>query len=168
MRIKNMKLGTKIAVGASLAAATVIGGGAALAYFTSTGSGTGNGSTGNSKTVTVVQDSITYNGPGGTGVNLDPGDTATVAFGITNPGGNEYVTQITLASWTSNTPATCDSGIAAQTGWFTMAAVPVGADFANGSDETTGKTGTIKFNDDATHDQGACAGKTITFTYAST
>ena len=31
-----------------------------------------------------------------------PGDTATVSFSITNPGGNQFVNAIHLASWTSN------------------------------------------------------------------
>jgi hypothetical protein len=152
-----------------LAAGLALGiGGAAFAYFSSTGSGTGTASTGNTSAVTVVQDSITYNGPSdGAGSSLKPGDTATVDFGITNPGGNEYVTSISLASWTSNSPSTCDSGIAGQSGWFTMPTVPVGADFAHGTDTTTGKTGTITFNDDLTHSQDACAGKTITFSYTS-
>lgn len=158
----------KKALAAVAGVAIIAGSGiGAYAYFLSSGSGTGTGATGTTKNVTVVQDSITYNGPGGTGVNLDPNDTATVAFGITNPGGNEYVNQISLASWTSNTPLTCDSALSGQSGWFTMSAVTVGADFAHGTDLTTGKTGTITFVDDATHDQTACAGKTITFSYSS-
>lgn len=152
-------VGGAVALSAGLASA-------AFAYFTSTGSGSGTGATGSSQAVTVVQDSIAYNGPGGS-TNLMPGDTATVAFGITNPGGNEYVASISLASWTSNTPLTCDSSLTGQSGWFTMGTVTVGADFAHGTDLTTGKTGTITFNDDPTHDQTPCAGKTITFSYSS-
>ncbi len=72
-----------------LAAGLALGvAGGAFAYFTSTGAGTGSGTVGSTTAVTVVQDSITYNGPSdGAGANLKPGDTATVAFGITNPGG---------------------------------------------------------------------------------
>jgi len=162
-RFMNKKVATiGLAAGLALGAA-----GAAFAYYVSTGSGTGQASTGSSSNVTVVQDSIAYNGPSdGAPSSLKPGDTATVAFGITNPGGSEYVTSINLASWTSNSPTTCDSSLAGQSGWFTMASVPVGADFAHGTDTTTGDTGTITFND-VNADQDACAGKTITFTYSS-
>jgi hypothetical protein len=162
-RFMNKKVATiGLAAGLALGAA-----GAAFAYYTSSGSGTGTASTGSTSNVTVVQDSIVYNGPSdGAPTSLKPGDTATVAFGITNPGGNQYVTSVNLASWTSNSPSTCDSSLTGQSGWFTMPSVPVGADFAHGTDTTTGKTGVITFND-VSASQDACAGKTITFTYSS-
>ena len=161
-RFMNKKVAT-----IGLAAGLLLGaGGAAFAYFTSTGGGTGTGSTGSSSNVTVVQDSIAYNGPSnGAPTSLKPGDTATVAFGITNPGGSEQVGTISLASWTSNDPTHCDSTLAGQSGWFTMPDVPVNTDFPHGPDQTTGQTGTITFNDSG--NQNACQGKTITFTYSS-
>ena len=151
-----------------LAAGLVLGvGGAAFAYFTSTGNGTGTGATGSTQPVTVVQDSIVYNGPSSdAGTDLLPVDTATVAFGITNTGGNEQVSSISLASWTSGSPTTCGSTVTGESGWFTMPSVTVGQDFANGSDLTTGDSGTITFND-VNASQDACAGQTITFTYSS-
>jgi|HubBroStandDraft_6_1064221.scaffolds.fasta_scaffold589032_1 hypothetical protein len=159
-RFMNKKVAT-----IGLAAGLALGGaGAAFAYFTSAGSGTGQASTGTSQTVTVVQDSIAYNGPASTSVFM-PGDTATVAFGITNPGGNQEVGAIHLASWTSNSPSTCDSTVGSESGWFTMPDVNVSHDFGHGTDQTTGDTGTITFNDLGVQD--ACAGKTITFTYSS-
>ena len=159
-KVAAIGLATWLALGAA---------GAAFAYFTSTGSGNGSATTGSSQSVTVVQDSITYNGPAGDNVldpNLYPGDTATVAFGITNPGGNQHVGTVSLASWTSSSPSTCDSTVAGESGWFTMPDVTVNQDFAHGSDLTTGDTGTITFND-VNAIQNACAGKTITFTYSS-
>jgi hypothetical protein len=159
-RFMNKKV---VAIG--LAAGLTLGAaGAAFAYFTAGGSGTGSATTGSAQTVTIVQDSIAYNGPGST-TNFVPGDTATVAFGITNPSGNQEVGTISLASWTSGSPTTCGSTVAGQSGWFTMVPVAVNHDFGNGIDQSTGKTGTITFNDDGPQD--ACAGQTITFTYSS-
>jgi hypothetical protein len=147
-----------------LAAGLALGaGGAAFAYFTSTGAGTGTGTVGSSSAVTVVQDSITYNGPSdGLGTSLKPGDTATVAFGITNPGGNEHVGAIHLASWTSDKTG-CDS--TSQPTWITMPDVTVNQDFGTGTDQTTGDTGTITFND--LGNQDVCQGASLTFSYTS-
>ncbi len=169
-RFMNKKVATiGLAAGLALGAA-----GAAFAYFSSSGSGTGSGTVGSSQTVTVVQDSITYNGPGGTGVNLQPGDTATVAFGITNPGGNQYVNQISLTGFTSNKTgcASADTdtsdapGTNSEAGWITMVPVTVGADFGNGTDQTTGKTGTVTFHDES-YLQDVCQGASITLDYSS-
>jgi hypothetical protein len=160
-RFMNKKV---VAIG--LAAGLTLGAaGAAFAYFASSGSGTGTASTGSTANVTVVQDSIAYNGPGSL-TSLTPGDTATVAFGITNPGGEEHVASISLASWTSGSPSTCSSTVSGESGWFTMPTVTVGQEFPNGTDETTGDTGTITFNN-VNAPQDACAGQTITFTYSS-
>jgi hypothetical protein len=158
----------RIALSGIAAIAAAAMGVGAFAYFTSTGSGSGNGTSGTSQAVTVAQDSITYNGPSGPTpyASMAPGDTATVAFGITNPGGNEYVNQITLASWTSSNASVCASTVGSESSWFTMPAVSVGTDFPHGTDMTTGKTGTITFND-VNAIQNACAGLTITFNYSS-
>jgi hypothetical protein len=159
-RLMNKKVA---AIGLAAGLALGVAGGA-FAYFTSTGSGSGSGTVGSSTAVTVVQDSITYNGPSdGAPTSLKPGDTATVAFGITNPGGNEYVGSIHLASWTSD-KAGCDS--ADDAGWITMPDVNVSQNFPNGIDETTGDTGTITFNDLGVN-QNVCQGASLTFNYTS-
>jgi hypothetical protein len=156
-RFMNKKV---VAIG--LAAGLTLGAaGAAFAYFTSTGSGSGSGTVGTSQSVTVVQDSIAYNAPSTS--NLVPGSTATVAFGITNTHGNEYVGSIHLASWTSSVTG-CDS--TTDPGWITMPDVTVNQNFPNGNDQTTGDTGTITFNDLNTN-QNVCQGASLTFNYTS-
>jgi hypothetical protein len=169
----------KKAVAAGAAIALTLGiSGAAFAYFTSSGSGTGAGKTGSSQAVTVVQDSINYNNGGTSGslspINFQPGDTAVVAFAITNPGGNEYVNTISLTGWTSNV-AGCNStdtdtadapSTNSEAGWFTMSPVTVAQQFAHGTDETTGDTGTITFVNEP-YIQNVCQGAAITFDYTS-
>jgi hypothetical protein len=169
----------KKAVAAGAAIALTLGiSGAAFAYFTSSGNGTGAGKTGSSQAVTVVQDAINYNAGGTTGslspINFQPGDTAVVAFGITNPGGHEYVNNITLTGWTSNV-AGCNStatdtadfpGTNSEAGWFTMSPVSVAQDFGNGTDQTTNDSGTITFVNEP-YIQNVCQGAAITFDYAS-
>ena len=161
-RIKNMKLRYKVGVGVATGAALLGGGGAAFAYFTSTGSGTGTGTVGSSQALTINQASITYNGPGST-TALTPGDTATVSFTVDNPGGNEYVQNISLASWTSDKTG-CDS--TTDPTWITMPAVTVNHDFGHGNTQAVTGNGTITFND-LSVSQNACQGATLTFNYSS-
>ena len=99
-KFRNMKLRTKVAIGASAVAVSVLGGGAALAFFTSGTSGTGSATTGSSTSWTLSQTGST--GPSMTpdlcGNNLDtlctasdapfPGTTAqTKTYSVTNSGG---------------------------------------------------------------------------------
>jgi hypothetical protein len=173
MNIKKLLVNKKVVTIGAAAALTVGLAGGAFAYFTSQGSGTGTGATGSSQNVTVVQDGITYNGPG-SATSLTPGDTATVAFGITNPGGSEYVNTISLTGWTSNVTGcgsadtdTADApGTNSESGWITMTPVTVDQQFANGVDKTTGDTGTITFNNEP-YIQNICQGAAITFDYTS-
>ena len=174
MSMSIKKFATKKVVVVAAATVLTLGiAGTAFAYFTSQGAGTGTGATGSSQNVTVVQDSITYNGPGSL-TSLTPGDTATVAFGITNPGGSEHVNTISLTGWTSSKPgcASADTdttdapGTNSEAGWITMLPVTVNQTFPNGTDETTGDTGTITFTNES-YIQDVCQGATITFDYAS-
>ncbi len=155
-RFMNKKV---VAVG--LAAGIALGGaGAAFAYFTSTGSGTGTG-TGQQPGWTVVQDSIVYNGPSSdAGTDLLPGDTATVAFGITNPGGEQHgerrhageldrpMTRPTVVRVLAG-----ESGLVHHGQRDCQPAVP------ERGRPVDSNTGTIKFNN-VNSAQNACAGKT--------
>jgi hypothetical protein len=157
-RFMNKKV---VAVG--LAAGLALGvAGAAFAYFSSTGSGTGSGLVGSTEAVTVNQTGIVYNGPGDAGTDLLPGATATVSFSITNGGGNQYVNAIHLASWTSD-KAGCDS--TDDPGWITMPDVSVAADEPNGTTAVANQ-GTITFNDLGVN-QDVCQGASLTFSYTS-
>jgi hypothetical protein len=157
---------SKKAVAIAAAAGLTLGiAGGAFAYFTTTGSGTGTASTGSASDLTINQDTIDYSAADDL---FYPGTTADVTFTVDNASpGNQYLGTISLASWTSNAPLTCDSSLAGQDDWFTMPDVTVGQNFTgatNGQAVTNG--GTISFNDDGNQD--ACQGKTITFTYAGT
>jgi hypothetical protein len=156
-----------------LAAGLVLGiAGAAVAYFSSTGSGTGSGLVGSSHALTINQTGITYNGPGGTSdtpKDFQPGDTSSVTWSVTNTGGSQAVNSVSLASWTSNV-AGCDSTMSynghAESGWFSMPTVS-----ESNQDVPTGTTalangGTITFNDEP-YAQDICEGAAITFSYTS-
>lgn len=136
--------------------------GAAFAYFTTTGSGSGTGSVGSSSNVTINQTGITYNGPGGTGVDFLPGDTASVTWSATNNGGNQQVGTVSLSNWSSNM-AGCDP--TDLPGAFTMVPVTENQNVPNGTTALT-NGGTITFNDLNTN-ENACEGATITFDYSS-
>src|SRR5579875_1549017 len=79
-KFKNMKLRYKIGVGVASTAAIVAAGGAAFAYFTDSGSGTGQASVGNPGTWTVAQ-----NGTASGAIYPGSGNSA-VTFTITNTG----------------------------------------------------------------------------------
>jgi len=154
---------SKKVVGIGLAAGLVLGaGGAAFAYFSATGSGSGDASTGSVANLTLVQNSITVHSGDG---YFYPGDTATVDIQVTNStGGNQYLGTVSLGSWTSSSPSTCGSSVPAESGWFTMDAIPVGHNVGTGTTDL-GNT-TIYFNESGTP-QNACAGLTIQFNYSA-
>jgi hypothetical protein len=62
-RFSDMKLRTKIAIGATLGAAVLAGGGMAFAYFTSTGTGTGSALVGSATSWTVGESGTPTGGP---------------------------------------------------------------------------------------------------------
>jgi hypothetical protein len=74
------------AASAVIVAVTAIAG---IAYWTTSGSGTGSATTGTSTPVTIVQT--------GTITNLSPGGSAPVDFKINNPGSNQYVASVAIS-----------------------------------------------------------------------
>lgn len=69
------------------AALVVVGGGAAFAYWTSVGTGTGSATTGSSTDFTIASEAPTGN-------PLAPGGTAqSIAFTVTNPGNGSQILQ---------------------------------------------------------------------------
>ena len=156
-RLSDMKLRTKIAVGATLGAAVLGGGGMlAFAYFTSTGSGTGNGTVGSASHWTVTAGSPT--GPG-----LLPGSgTDTVTYTVTNPGsGHQGFTTTTAAMTTDNSGGVFDTvqgkfvdGCLAS--WFTVSNTPPAAADVPGGGSVNGSL-TISLNN-VNSSQDACQG----------
>ena len=140
------------------ALAVVAGGGAAYAYWTAGGSGTGSGATAaSSANVTVVQTSNV--------TAMQPGDTAQPLSGtFNNPNtGPAYVGTVT-ASISSVTKAgvpatTCNASD------YTLANAAMTVNAEVPADDTGAWSGaTVKFNNKATN-QNDCKGAVVNFTY---
>jgi hypothetical protein len=159
-----MKLMTK--KGYALIAAVVIvvlAAVGAYAYFTTTGSGNGQGTVSAGPTALVLH--------GTAAGTAYPGQSQTVTFTVDNNGtGNAYMTSIHLVSveacataWTypGGTP-TCSGGAIGGCGGtnsatndFQMADVTVNHDFAVGTGLAVSPSGTLQMNN-LTHSQNAC------------
>jgi hypothetical protein len=156
-RFSDMKLRTKIAVGTALGAAVIGGGGMlAFAYFTSTGSGTGNATVGSASNWTVTAAAPT-------GGALLPGSgTDTVTYTVKNVSSGHQGFNTTTAALTTDTNGGVydtvqgkfvDSCLAS---WFTVSNTPpAAADLAGGA--SVNGSLTIVLNDAAVN-QNACQG----------
>jgi hypothetical protein len=122
--------------------------GVAIAYFSSTGAGTGSATAGSSSAVTIH---------GTTGSSLFPGTSAQVSFTVDNPSpGSQRVNAIQLAS------VTTDAGHSACVmGDFTMPSVTVNQTFPNGNGQAVTATGTLSMANTALN-QDACQGAPLT------
>jgi hypothetical protein len=122
--------------------------GIAVAYFTSTGSGTGTATVGSSQALTLH---------GTTASTLYPAGSSTVSFTVDNPSsGSEYLSTIHLASVTTDgAHSTC--GLSA----FTMPDVTVNQTVASGTGIAVTATGTLSMADTGTN-QNACQGAPLT------
>ncbi len=140
-----------VALGCTVALAVA---GVALAYFTSSGSGTGTASVGSSSAVTLHA-SITG--------NLYPGSSSPVSFTVDNPSsGVQRVGTVSLSSITVDVAhSSCSTTIGGGNPDFTMAAVPVNQVFQSGSGQSVGATGTLAMNETGAN-QDACQGATLT------
>jgi hypothetical protein len=139
---KRRVLATLGAVGAVLAV------GVAVAYFTTTGSGTGSATVGTSAAVTIH---------GTTGTSLFPGTSTTVSFTVDNPsGGFQRVNEIHLES------VTTDAGHSAcLMSDFTMPNVTVNQVFPSGNGQAVTATGTLSMANTA-QNQDACQAAPLT------
>jgi hypothetical protein len=128
--------------------------GAAVAYFTSTGSGTGTASVGTAQAVTLH---------GTTTTTLYPGTSSEVDFTVDNPSpGTQRVGTIHLASVTTDAAhSTCDTSA------FTMPDVTANQSFPNGNGQTVTATGTLTMADNGTNQDG-CQGAPLTLNLTST
>jgi hypothetical protein len=133
--------------------------GVAVAYFTSTGSGTATASVGSGSAVTIK---------GTVSSNLYPGGSSPVSFTIDNPSSaSQRVGTITLASIAVDAGhSTCSKVITGGNPDFAMPAVVVNKVFATGNNQTVTQTGTLTMNDTGIS-QDACQGATLTLNLTS-
>ena len=138
----------------------VIATGAAVAYFTGSGGGTGTAATSTGVTsLTVAQTAVTGLAPGA------PAALGALSGTVSNPSGQAaYVTTVTASiagvTQAAGATGTCD----ASDYTLTNAAMPVGVDVpAGGSTPFSGAN--LSFNNKATNQDG-CKGATVTLSYA--
>jgi hypothetical protein len=126
----------------------------AIAYFTTTGAGTGTASVGSSSAVTLHATVSS---------TLYPGSSSPVSFTVDNPSsGSQRVGTISLSSITVDAGhSTCSTVITGGNPDFTMAAVAVNKTFGSGNGETVTPTGTLTMNETGVS-QDACQGATLT------
>src|SRR5436305_9811059 len=127
--------------------------GAAIAYFTSTGSGTGTATVGNSSAVTLHGTAAT---------TLYPGTSSSVSFTVDNPSpGTQRVGTIHLAS-----VATDAAHSACVVSDFSMPDVAANQSFPNGNTQAVSATGVLAMANTGVS-QDACQGAPLTLNLTS-
>lgn len=146
------KITKKKVAALAVACGLVVSTGIAYAYFTTTGSGTGTASTGESSELTLH---------GTADDTLYPGTNSPVHFTVDNDSpGHQYITTIKLDSVdVDEAHADC------VTDDYTMDDVTVGEDFANGDGQAVTATGTLEMANNG--DQDDCQGATLTLNLSS-
>jgi hypothetical protein len=141
--------------------------GAAVAYFTATGSGSGNAQVGTSSAMTINA-TITP----GTGGLVPGGNPATVSFAVSNPSsGNQYVGTVTMTgvqAYSDSAHTNNITGTAAgqcDTSQFTMTPVAENQDVASGSTALS-TNGSLVFHDSGTNQDG-CKGAYLVASFTS-
>lgn len=141
---------------ALLLGGAIVVAGVAYAYWSTTGAGTGQATTGTTSTITVNQTS--------TVTGLAPGGSAQALAGtFDNPnGGPVYVTSVS-ATVSGTNKTGCDASD------YTIAGSPaaVGAQVPAGSGVGSWSGITIAFNNKASVNQDACKGATVNISYTS-
>jgi hypothetical protein len=133
--------------------------GVAVAFFTSTGSGTGAAEIGSLVKVTLH---------GNVASSLYPGTSSTVTFTVDNPSpGSELVSTIHLASITPDAGHSgCSTVITGGNPDFTMPDVVANQSFPSGNGQAVTATGTLTMNETGVS-QNACQGATLTLNLTS-
>ena len=154
MRLNGKK---RLALVATTAAAVLIGGGVAVAYWTTTGSGTGSAATGTTSTLTV-------NGTNTPSALYPGGPAQTIDYSIVNGNpGAIYVNQVTIAV-TGTNQAGCDATDYAITQPSATAA-EVASGTTNYSGGSTGAA--IAMIDKPATNQNACKNATVNLSFSS-
>jgi hypothetical protein len=133
--------------------------GVAVAYFTTTGSGTGNAKVGTSEALTISAVSAS---------ELYPGTSSQVTFNVTNPStGHQYVTKVKLKEVKAYKDAGhTEAKVGCENSWFTMAEVTENQDVPTGATELSSK-GTLKFENEPVS-QDACKNAYLVAYFEST
>ncbi len=128
--------------------------GAAIAYFTSSGSGTGTAAVGSSSSVTLHATISS---------NLYPGSSSPVTFTVDNPSsGSQRVGTISLSSISVDAGHSgCSTTLGGGNPDFAMAAVTVNKVFGTGNGQSVTPSGTLTMNETGVN-QDACQGATLT------
>jgi len=128
--------------------------GAAIAYFTSSGSGTGSAAVGSSSAVTLHATISS---------NLYPGSSSPVTLTVDNPSsGSQRVGTVTLTSISVDAGhSACSTTISGGNPDFTMLAVAVNKVFPSGNGQSVTPAGTLTMNETGVN-QDACQGATLT------
>jgi hypothetical protein len=154
MRFVTKKRAVILAVVAAMAFSA-----AAVAYFTTGGSGSGSATVGTSSAALITQtNTLTalYPGAAAHAVNLDIKNTGS---------GSQLVNAVHLDSITADAGhATCDVSSSGANAAFTMADVTVNETLAAGA--TTSKSGSLAMNDTGVS-QDSCQGATLTLHFSS-
>lgn len=140
-----------IALGGTCALAIA---GVAIAYFTTTGSGTGTAAVGSSSAVTLHATVSS---------TLYPGASSPVTFTVDNPSaGSQRVGTISLASISVDAGhSSCSTVITGGNPDFAMPAVAVNKTFVPGNGLSVTPAGTLTMNETGVN-QDACQGATLT------
>lgn len=140
--------------------------GAAVAYFTTSGSGSGNVQVGTNSALTINA-TIT---PASSGL-VPGGSPASVAFSVTNPSGNQYVGTVSLGSVTAYSDAAHTNNITGtgagecDTSQFSMTSVSENQDVGSGTTPLP-NGGSLVFHDSG-GDQDGCKGAYLVANFTS-
>ena len=152
----------RLAVVSSTLAVVLVGGGLAIAFWTTTGTGTGSGAVGTSTPVTVTQDSTVADlVPGGPADNLD--------FTIDNPGDGPQTINSVVVSISNVSQAGCTAADFAITqpdlgGAVELAVGDTSFTAGDGSGGPADTGASVSMVNSASN-QNACKGAALEFTY---
>lgn len=146
---------TGYVIAGATAAAVLVGGGAAFAYWTSNGSGTGTATTGTTTAVTITQVA-----PAITGLYPD-GPAQDVNIEITNPDASDVlIGAITTAVSSTSNPA-CTAAD------FDVVSLYAGGTIPGGDTVSAPAAATIQMIDRPTVDQDDCKGVTVNLSFTA-
>ncbi|WP_427174708.1 hypothetical protein [Arthrobacter sp. 92] len=150
--MRTMSKKSKVAAVAASVALVAVGGGAAYAYWSTTGSGTGSATT-SAGTAPVVLHAAFAQG-------LAPGGQEDVTYTADNPNSSS-----TMVGSLATTVTTSDPGCLPE--WFISTPPATNTAVAANATATALGTGTLSFTDNASVNQDPCKNATITLTVTS-
>jgi hypothetical protein len=158
--MRKMTKKNKIVALAAAVALTGVGGGVAIAYWTTSGAGSGTAATGTNAAITVVQTSVVS--------GLEPGGAAQPLSGNFTNGNTSpvYVTDVVASIASVTKGGAVAVGCDASDYTIVNPVMAVGHEVASGTgDSWSGAT--IVFNNKSDANQDACKGATVNLSYVS-